>query len=51
MNGSPTCIVERTPFLMLLAVASSPVPSFEVPNSSDAIVAPWMPSRPVREPM
>ena len=37
VNGSPTCTVGR------LASASSS-------NSADAMVAPWMPSRPVLEP-
>ena len=37
VNGSPTCTVGR------LASASSP-------KSADAMVAPWMPSRPVLEP-
>ncbi len=36
-NGSPTCTVGR-----FSSVCS--------PNSSDAMVAPWMPSRPVFEP-
>ncbi len=38
MNGSPTCTVGR-----FSSVAAS--------NSSEAIVAPWMPSRPVFAPM
>ncbi len=38
MNGSPTCTVGR-----LLSLSSS--------NSALAMVAPWMPSRPVRAPM
>ena len=37
MNGSPTCTVGRRC-------------SFSSPKDSDAIVAPWMPSRPVFEP-
>ena len=37
VNGSPTCTVGR------LASASAA-------NSADAMVAPWMPSRPVRAP-
>ncbi len=37
VNGSPTCTVGR------LAMLSSS-------NSADAMVAPWMPSRPVFEP-
>ena len=37
MNGSPTCTLGR-----FSAEASS--------NSADAIVAPWMPSRPVFAP-
>ena len=50
MKGSPTCIVERMPFLMLLAVPmASPSPP-SPPKLSLAIVAPWIPSRPVRAP-
>ena len=37
MNGSPTCTVGRF----------SSLPS---PNSAEAMVAPWMPSRPVLAP-
>ena len=40
MNGSPTCIVVR-----LAGRAAG------AENSSLAIVAPWMPSRPVLAPM
>ena len=37
VNGSPTCTVGR-----LLSLSA--------PNSAEAMVAPWMPSRPVRLP-
>ncbi len=38
MNGSPTCTVGR-------------FSSVDASNSAEAIVAPWMPSRPVLAPM
>ena len=46
MKGSPTCIVVRT-----TGVARTASRSSFAANSSLAIVAPWMPSRPVLAPM